>query len=129
MSLQGTFRLSFYLSLALACCCLASAELYFLNWMGIFLAVILGIIAFAFFAEGRWSLSLAASNRLGLVIAIGAFAWIYYNIPHSEDDLIAGGVPWPAGLLPLLGPLLVVLLLAKLFRFKQIPDFWALQTV
>ncbi len=50
-------------------------------------------------------------------------------MPRSEADVLAGGVPWPAGLLPHLGLLLLVLLAVKLFRPKTLADFWIIQTI
>ena len=55
--------------------------------------------------------------------------WILYNLPRSDEDLLAAGVPWPAGLLPHLGPLLILLLLVKLFRPKRLADYWVIQTI
>lgn len=129
MALQSAFRLSFYVTLALACTCLAAAELFFLDWIWSGLVVIVIFIAVAYRVEGRWELSLEAANQVGLLIGIGVVGWLYFNVPRSQAELVAGGVPWPAGLLPPLGPLLVVLLLVKLFRPKQIRDFWFLQTI
>src|SRR5712692_8362534 len=41
----------------------------------------------------------------------------------------AVAMPWQAMLLPYIGPVLICLLLAKLFRPKQVNDFWLLHTV
>src|SRR5437016_4993196 len=116
MILQSAFCLSFYVTLGLACSCLASAELFFFDWMGIFLMMTLAIILLAYAAEGRWSINQAAANIVALLIAVGAAGWIIFNLPRTEEDLIRGGVPWPAGLLPHVGPLLALLLLLRLFR-------------
>jgi len=129
MHLTTAFRLSFFLTLALACGCLALAETFFLWWMGFFLLGTLVLLSIAFHWEGRWILGDDAANRLGMVIAIGSAFWILYNLPRSEEELQASGVPWPAGLLPHLGPVLILLLLVKLFRPKRLADFWAIQTI
>ena len=50
-------------------------------------------------------------------------------MPRSDQELIAGGVPWPAALVPLLAPLLPILLLVKLFRPKNLNDYWIFQTI
>ena len=129
MPLMTVFRLSFFLTLALACACLALAELFFLWWVGFFLVGTLVLLGLAYRWEGRWVLSADAANRLGMVIAIGSAFWILYNLPHSDEDLQAAGVPWPAGLLPHLGPLLILLLLVKLFRPKRLSDYWVIHTI
>ena len=79
--------------------------------------------------KARWLLSTDTANRLGMVIAVSAAFWLMVNLPRTEEDLQATGVPWPAGLLPHLGPLLLVLLLVKLFRPKRLADFWVIQTI
>ncbi len=129
MLLATAFRLSFYVTLALACACLALAESFFLGWIGYFLAGTLALMALAYRWEGRRALSEDAANRLGMVIAIGAAFWILYQLPRSEEELMASGVPWPAGLLPHLGPVLIILLLVKLFRPIRFADFWVIQTI
>ncbi len=129
MFLGTAFRLSFFMTLGLACACLALAESFFLGWMSYFLAASLTLLAFAYYWESRWVLSADAANRLGMVIAIGSAFWILFKLPRNEDDLLASGVPWPAGLLPHLGPLLFLLLLVKLFRPMRLADFWVIQTI
>src|SRR5262245_47000249 len=129
MSLATAFKLSFFVTLGLACACLALAESFFLWWMGYFLVGTLVLLAVAYRAQGRWALSADAANRLGMLIAIGSAFWILYNLPHSEEDLLAAEIPWPAGLLPHLGPLLILLLLVKLFRPKRLTDYWVIHTI
>jgi hypothetical protein len=129
MALATAFRLSFFVTLALACACLALAEMFFLWWMGLFLVGTLLLLGLAYRWEERWVLSADAANRFGMVIAIGTAFWILYNLPRSDEDLLAAGVPWPAGLLPHLGPLLILLLLVKLFRPKRLADYWVIQTI
>lgn len=129
MPLTTAFRLSFFVTLGLACTCLALAETFFLWWMGLFLIGTIVLLGLAYRWEGIWVLSADAANRLGMVIAIGAAFWILYKLPRNEEELLAAGVPWPAGLLPHLGPLLIVLLLVKLFRPKRLSDYWVIQTI
>ncbi|MBI3409161.1 MAG: transglutaminase domain-containing protein [Planctomycetes bacterium] len=129
MSLNTAFRLSFYLTMGLACCCLTAGEALFLNWMGYLLPAVLAFITLAYFAEGRWQLSLGASNVVGLVVAVGVGAWAYLFMPRDEKDFLEIGLPWPAGMLPYLGPLLMILLVLKLFQPKRGRDFWALESI
>lgn len=129
MRLETTFHLSFYVALGLACACLAVAETYFQPWMLFCLPVVAAVLILSWQREGHWVLSETAANYVGIGIALFAVAWVLFHAPHSEEELVAVGVPWPAGLLPHLGPLLLLLLVVKLFRPKRLPDFWVLQTV
>jgi hypothetical protein len=128
MRLDVKFRLSVYLSLVLASACLGQAEEAFLPGVLVFIMAVGLLFALAFTLEGRWSLTIVSANLLGMVIAAGAGFWIFFHLIKPPSGL--GSVaPWPALLLPYLGPVLMCLLLAKLFRPKQVNDFWLLHTV
>src|SRR5918994_407250 len=75
----------------------------------------------------RYELDLHAANRVGLVIGLLAAGWLAYQFVN-KDSLIYT-LPWPASLLPYLGPLLMVLMPAKLFRPKHVGDWWAMQGI
>jgi hypothetical protein len=94
----------------------------------VFIAAVGGVFAVAFVVEGRWALSILAANLLGMVIAAGAALWLLYQVVLPRGEL-ARNAPVLVLLLPYLGPVLVCLLLAKLFRPKQINDFWQLHAV
>jgi protein-glutamine gamma-glutamyltransferase len=128
MRLDVAFRLSSYLTLGLACLCLAVAEQYFLPGIYLFLLTILVLLALAWFIEGRWALPISASNLLGAVIGLGAFAWIGHRSYVASQEMLQG-VTFPAAMLPFLGPLLMVLLLVKLLRPKKAGDHWSLQGI
>src|SRR5262249_37889345 len=68
-------------------------------------------------------------NLVGLAVVAGISVWAYYYMPREEKDFIELGLPWPAALLPFLGPMLLILLLLKLFQPKRTRDFWALQAI
>ena len=129
MPFDTAYRWSFYVSLGLACCCLALAEMHFFPLFPVALPLVMGVFVLAWRKEGVWVLGESVANYLGILIAIGAAGWILFYLPQTEEEMIAGGVPWPAGLLPHLGPLLTVLLVVKLFRPKALPDFWVIQTM
>jgi hypothetical protein len=130
MPLDTAFRLSFYVALGAACACLAQAEAFFMAWFPfVFMPVAAAAFVLAWRHEGRWVLHDTAANYVGTLIGLAALCWLLLQLPRSEEDLIAGGVPWPAGLLPHLGPLLVALLVVRLFRPKKLADFWAVQTI
>ena len=130
MRLDTAFRLSFFVTLGMACACLAQAEAFFHIWFPfVFLPLMALVFALAWRYEGRWVISETASNYLGVFIGLATGGWILLQLPRSQEALITGGVPWPAGLLPHLGPLLLVLLAVKLFRPKQLADAWVIQTI
>ncbi|GEM_PF-4234355 len=129
MRLEALFHFSFYCTLALAAACLTLPSTFFLGWMPFFLAAAFGFFFLAWRYEGAWELSETAANQIGIFIAIGAAVWILFQVPRSVEQLANGGVNWPAGLLPHLGPLLVILLIVKLFRPKRLPDYWVIQTM
>jgi transglutaminase-like putative cysteine protease len=126
MSLDFAFRLSEYVLLGLACACLGYAEWAFLPevaWLAVVVAVLL---AAAFRLEGRWAgMSLRTANYVGgaiLVLALGWLAWRFVRpLPEVMDQL-----PWPIYFLPFLGPVLMILGAAKLFRPKHAGDHWAM---
>ncbi len=126
---QAVFHFSFYVTLALAVVCLALPSTFFLGWMPYFAGGVLVALYLAWRHERAWVLSETAANHLGVFIAVGAAGWILFQIPRDEQELIRGGVNWPAGLLPHLGPLLMVLLVVRLFRPKRFPDCWVIQTM
>ncbi len=122
------FHRSLYVSLALSCACLVYAEWSFLPEMTV-IAVLAGAALFtAYRVEGRWSLSLRAANVVGGVIAVVVLGWIALQIIKPSGTLLKY-LPWPASLLPYLGPLVLVVIPAKLFRPKHVGDYWGLQFV
>jgi hypothetical protein len=120
------FHRSLYLSLALSCACLAYTEWPFLpQVLGLAFVVAIFLVV-AYRLEGRWSLSLRAANMVGGVIAVLIFAWIAFQITNPAGSILRL-LPWPSSLLPYLGPLVMVVIPAKLFRPKHVGDYWGLQ--
>jgi hypothetical protein len=131
MHLALRFRMTHHVTLALACVCLVVAERFHFPLLPWVLIPYLGLLVLAFFAQGQWGLPMWAANVLAVCIAAAALAWVNWQI-RQPDSWIAH-VPMPAGLVPYLGPLLLALLLAKLFRrgVGSPPDmeFWELQGI
>lgn len=125
--LDTAFRWSTFLTLVLASFCLAYTEESFLPGIVALVLPVGVLLAFAFIIEERWTISLYASNILGLFIAAGAALWIAYRVVQPGGGL--ADVAPSAMVLPYLGPVLMVLMLAIMFRSKQVHDFWWLHTV
>src|SRR5689334_6339066 len=134
-----THLLLSHLALALAGVCLTCAELDFLPEMAAGLPLYLLLVALACRLNGRRMLPMWAANVLGLVIAAGVALWVLYN---AADWPEVGPLPGERGplriitflgglsgeelvhllhsvapyLIPFVGPLLMALLLVRLFR-------------
>jgi len=128
MPLLRSFRLSIYLTLALACLSLGYAEEGLLPETPYITVSVIVLIAVAYQFEGRWSLSLGSANMVGAILAVALIAWIGFQFVRPPTGLLEY-LPFPASLLPYLGPVLMILVPAKLFRPKHIGDFWAMQGI
>jgi hypothetical protein len=113
-----------HLSLALAGVCLTCAELPYLPELPVGLVVYLGLIWLSWRRSGRWKLATWVTNLLGVVIAGGVIVWMLLRI-NPESGNWASEVPMTAVIIPYLGPLLMAVLVVRLFRTPN--DFWALQ--
>jgi hypothetical protein len=128
MPTEFAFRVSTYLTLALACACLGYAEWDLLPEVTGFMGVVLVLLIVSFKYEGRIELSLARANALGLGIAVVGVAWLAVKWTTPATGLMAD-LSWPTNILPYAGPVLMVLIPAKLFRPKHVGDWWAMQGV
>ena len=129
MQIGTRFYRSLYVTLGLACACLGYAELAFLPEMSAFAALVGVLLVVAYRLEGRWSLTIPAANALGGVIAAGAVAWVAYQFFRPWGGTLLDALPWPTSLLPYLGPLLMILIPAKLFRPKHVGDLWGMHLI
>lgn len=127
MPSAAAFRLSTYLTLALSCVCLGYAEWDLLPEASVLAAVVAALLAVSFFNEGKYQLDLVMANRVGFAIGLTAAAWMGYQFVNRESLIYT--FPWPASLLPYLGPLLMVLMPAKLFRPVHVGDWWAMHGI
>src|SRR5579871_4363930 len=126
---EKLFLLSSYITLTVACACLVWSEIGVLNEIIVFAVVVGALIIASYFMEGRWTMSARAANRLGVVIGLFAMFSVARQMiyPPTEGPLTL--MPWPTSMVPLLGPLLLVLLSVKLLRPKSIGDHWWLQVI
>src|SRR5580704_11294680 len=123
-----SFRMSTYATLALACLCLGYAEGDLLPEAPFITGIVIVMIALAYRAEGRWSLSLQSANAVGGALLALVSGWIMFQFVRAPTGL-AEMLPFPANLLPYLGPVLMILVPAKLFRPKHVGDYWAMQGI
>lgn len=127
--MSARFFRSVYVTLGLACAALVYAELVFLPEMLGF-GIVVGLsLVLAYRVEGKWSLSIRGANILGAVIALAACVYVASQVYRATENSLIHTLPWPTSLLPYLGPLLLVLVPAKLFRPKHIGDYWGLQGI
>jgi hypothetical protein len=120
------FRLLHHATLAIACICLLNAEQTFLPGVHWFMLPTFLIVFAAWRLEGRWRLPVWAANLLGLALLAG-FALLVQQLLQVQGSWLQNA-PMPAGMVPLLGPLLIGLLLVRLFRPRVAGDFWVLQS-
>jgi hypothetical protein len=119
------FQTSLYLSLALAVLSIGVAsgdllpELPFLTGFSL---ILLGV---AYFLEGRWQLSLRAANMVGLGLGAVLALWGVFQLVRPATNL-TDVLPWPASALPYLGPVIMILIPAKMLRPKHMGDYWAM---
>lgn len=127
--LHVRFRRSLYLTLALACAALGYAELTFLPETAAFMVVVGILLIVAYRSEGRWTLGPRLANVFGAVIGSVSLGWVVYQFFRPWGGTLLDQLPWPTSLLPYLGPMLMILIPAKLFRPKHTGDFWGLQGI
>jgi hypothetical protein len=128
MRLEKALNISVYLTLAVASLGLSSAERYFIPEIYYFLVPVLVLLGVAFAVEGRWALTPLASNVIGLVIFAAAVVWVVRGLTSPTSQVIENA-PYPAAFLPFGGPVLMVVMLAKLFRPKGPNDYWGLHVI
>jgi transglutaminase-like putative cysteine protease len=131
MRVQRLFRLATYVTLTVACAGLVWAEYDIVPAILVIAAVTMPLILVAYRVEGRWSMPVWAANVLGVLIFVGMMAWMLLESigPEHEDPMKKMRLPWPTNLVPLLGPMLLLLLPVKLFRPKSVGDHWGLQVI
>ena len=122
------FRISTYLTLLVACLALGYSEWDLVPESIIFTAVVVVSLIVSFFLEGRISLGLGKANLLGLVIGIVAVGWLAVKLTQPTSSALAS-LSWPANLLPYMGPLVMILIPAKLFRPKHVGDWWTMHGI
>lgn len=118
--------MSLYVTLMLSVACLGYAELgQQLPETAVFYPIMFLALGCAYWAEGKFSLSIMVSNILATVVLLGSFIWLVINADRNIESL--DDMDTIRTLVARTGPILCSLLLAKLFRPKTISDQWLLQ--
>ncbi len=127
------FQVLEYLTLALACACLAFAEGPFFAVRGFtlgpaaLLVPVAIMLAIAWWMDGRWALPTWGANVVALLILAADVTWI--ALLWTDTNSWFYFAPMPAAIVPLVGPLLPALMLVRLFRRRGPADFWLLQAM
>jgi hypothetical protein len=126
-----TFRSSLYLTLGLSCLCVGYAERDLLPEVAWIMCVVLLALALIYRLETRVQLlSIPAANRLGFVLGLLNFTWAAVRITREARNPELETVSWQVMLVALFGPLLMMLMPAKLARRERLPgDYWGLHTL
>ncbi len=124
MSLDTLFRLFNHAALAMSCACLLQAERLFMPGPELAIVPVAGVIFIAFGVERRWALTNGGANLCAVFIALGGTWWIFMQIYSPSGPVV---LPMPTALVPHFGPIVMALLLVKLFRPRVAGDFWVLQ--
>ncbi len=128
MPTDTTFRLSTYLTLALACVCVGYAESEPLWEVPLFTLAAVAMMIALYRGETRYEyLSIPAANRLGVVIGLVYLAWASIRVVSGLRKDTFARLEIQALIVMLLGPLLIMLIPAKLARRdKHVGDYWGL---
>ncbi len=125
-NVQKLFQASFYICLTLSTIALAYAEQVQIPGTIVFYLVVGVFLYLAYRMDGRWAMSIAQSNQLAVVIFLVWPAWLFLSLRGSRPNVDEVDIELVRLALPYGGPLMTVLLLAKLFRPKGLSDYWAI---
>lgn len=128
MPTDTAFRLSLYLTLALACACVGYAEHDLFPEVPVLAAAAVVALGVLYRLERRVQLlSIPEANRLGLVLALVYFAWAAFRIARVLGSSEMMNANFQLVLVALFGPLLMTAMPAKLARReKHVGDYWTL---
>lgn len=120
------FRLSTYITLAIACAGLGYGESAMLPEVGVFAIVVILALAVIYRLETRVRLlSLSEANRLGGAIALVAILWAGFRVVREVNRGEFEALGWTVFFVSLMAPLLMAAICAKLMRReKHAGDYW-----
>ena len=87
MPTESSFRLSLYLTLALACVAIGYAEASFLFEAPIVAGLVIASLAVLYWLETRVELlTIPAANRLGLLLGLANIVWAFFRVLSELND-------------------------------------------
>jgi hypothetical protein len=119
------FHRAIYLNLAAAGACLAYGAWPFFTEAPFIAALTAAVLLAAYLLEGRWSLSLGASNIVGGLVGAIIVAWSCYHF-YRQDPAPIDSLPWPTSSLPYMALPFLLIVATLLLRPKKEPDYWTL---
>ena len=129
MPTPAAFRLSIYLTLALACSAVGYAEASLLIEAPVVALLVIVALAVLYRLETRVDLlTIPAANRLGLIVGLASVVWAIVRVLREINDPQMQRMDWPVMGLALTGPFVMTLIPAKLARReKHSGDYWWLE--
>lgn len=119
------FRLSTYLTLGASFLALAYAEWIFVPEATVLMLLMIAVLVALYLYEDRLPLTLRGANRVGGVLGLAASGWLAWKMSQPGSGLLEN-LPWSVRIMPYIGPVLAVLLPAKILRpNKHVGDYWA----
>jgi hypothetical protein len=125
---RSWFLISTYVTVGLACACLLYAEWTILPEAAVLAVLIAALLVVSWRLEGKWSLPTYGANALALAILALSSLWVVVKLRRPSGGL-SENLPLETAVLFYLGPILMVLLPAKMFRPKTVRDVWALHFI
>ena len=131
MPTAASFRLSTYLTLALACACLGYAEFSILPEAGFFAIAAIVALAVIYRLETRVTLlSIPDANKLGAGILLMSLLWAGYRVVREARLHEYAAVGQQYLFVVLAGPILMTAIPAKLLRAeKHVGDYWTFHVI
>ena len=114
-----------HVSLALSVTALVESEMLFVPDFVLFLPLFYACLWISYAGKGKWRPPGSITNALGLLITVVGGAWIYNQL--GRPDSIVQSLPLPTALVPFVGPILVFLVILRLFSATAKRDYWILQ--
>ncbi len=130
MILSRPFHVSLYVSLALSIVAVGISVFDLMPEVGVLTLISLLALGTAFYLEGRRELSLTQANIVGLILMGVAGLWLVSRlVSGARSDSPLSQLGFPTGFLPFFGPIVIVLIPAKMFRPKHQGDYWTMNAL
>ena len=131
MTDRSPFRVSAFLTFAAAAACLGYAEAVLFPEIAVLAGLVVVGLAFIYRLESRAEqLSVRAANVVGLGITVVYVGWAAFRVLREARVNEYAGLGWRLLMLPLFGPILLLVVPAKLLRAdKTARDWWTIYSI